>query len=136
MGMAIRQASRRSGCTPPTIRYYERIGLLAPADRTASGRRTYGGLDVTRLSFIRRCRDFGLSIAQVRTLLSASEAAGPGCATAKDVVIGHLLAMRARHAELQALEEALRAIKARCETGCSDTMTRCSIFADIGLHGQ
>ncbi len=62
--------ARQTGCTVPTIRYYEEIGLLPPGPRTEAGRRVYGDEAVRRLTFIRRCRDFGFSIEQVRELVS------------------------------------------------------------------
>ena len=137
MGMTISEAGKRSGCTPPTIRYYERIGLLPRAARTAAGRRTYGWPEVHRLSFIRRSRSFGLSIEMVRTLLAASEASGTACATAKHVVAEHLQAIKRQRDELRALEMSLRTILSRCETGCGVVGTEpCSIFEDIAAAGE
>ena len=72
MSLSIGQAADRSGCTPPTIRYYESIGLLPPTPRSDAGRRAYGPQEVARLVFIRRARDFGLGIPQVRDLLAAA----------------------------------------------------------------
>ena len=54
--------AQQAGCSVPTIRYYEEIGLLPVVPRTEGGRRVYGSATVRRLSFIRRCRDFGFSI--------------------------------------------------------------------------
>jgi len=62
--MSIGVIARQTGCTVPTIRYYE--GLLPAAARTDAGQRHYGAAAVRRLTFIRRCRDFGFSIDQVR----------------------------------------------------------------------
>ena len=61
--------AERTSTNAPTIRYYEEIGLLRPADRQAGGQRVYGDDDVKRLTFIRRCREFGFSINQVRVLV-------------------------------------------------------------------
>jgi DNA-binding transcriptional MerR regulator len=61
--------ARQTGTNAPTIRYYEDIGLLPVADRASGGQRVYGTADLTRLTFIRRCREFGFSIDQVRALI-------------------------------------------------------------------
>jgi DNA-binding transcriptional MerR regulator len=58
-GMTIGRLAAETRCTVPTIRYYEEIGLLPEADRRAGGHRVYGEGDLRRLTFIRRCRDFG-----------------------------------------------------------------------------
>lgn len=137
MAMTISEAGKRSGCSPPTIRYYESIGLLTPAERTPKGRRTYGWPDVSRLTFIRRARDFGLSINQVRELLVASGGPGGGCAPAAEIVESHLRAMRARRTELRLLESSLQAMLNRCNATCAPSgADSCSIFDDIAAHGN
>ena len=62
--------ARQTGTSAPTIRYYEEIGLLRPAGRQAGNQRIYGEADVRSLTFIRRCRDFGFSIDQIRELVA------------------------------------------------------------------
>ena len=57
--ISIGVVAKQTGCTVPTIRYYEEIGLLPQAARTESGQRNYGEATLRRLTFIRRCRDFG-----------------------------------------------------------------------------
>jgi hypothetical protein len=59
----------RTGCSIETIRYYERVGLLPPPPRSAGGHRLYGGGLVRRLNFLRRSRDLGFSIDEIRELL-------------------------------------------------------------------
>ena len=58
-GLSIGTLAERAGCNVPTIRYYEEVGLLPRPDRRAGGHRTYGHDDLRRLTFVRRCRDFG-----------------------------------------------------------------------------
>ncbi|MEC9343893.1 MAG: MerR family transcriptional regulator [Pseudomonadota bacterium] len=136
MGLSIGLAARRSGCTPPTIRYYESIGLLPEPTRSEAGRRSYQPDDVARLAFIRRARDFGMGIAQVRDLLAAAEAPATACATARPVVEEHLRDLRAKRAELKALEGVLGAILARCDEGCrTGSAASCAIFETPGLPG-
>ena len=130
--MTISEAGKRAGCSPPTIRYYESIGLLAPAERTPKGRRAYGGGDVSRLTLIRRARDFGLSIDQVRQLLGAADGPGDGCAPAAEIIEEQIKATRAKRTELRLLETTLQAMLNRCNATCAPGGADCcSIFEDI-----
>jgi MerR family transcriptional regulator, copper efflux regulator len=109
----------RSGTNAPTIRYYEEIGLLRPADRQSGGQRTYGDADVKRLTFIRRCRDFGFSIEQVRSLVALVEDRDRSCMDARDLAQAHLTAVRARLTELKALERSIAGFVANCDASCA-----------------
>ena len=134
MPFPIGRAAGKSGCTAPTIRYYESIGLLAAPIRAASGRRSYGADDVARLTFIRRARDFGLGIPEVRELLAAADAPANRCLSARPVVEAQLQTIRAKRAELKALETALCAILSRCDTLCQDGAAGpCAIFDTFTL---
>ena len=66
--------ARISGCSVPTIRYYEEVGLIPAASRRSSGHRVYYARAIQLLSFIRRCRDFGFSIEQTRVMPRAPAA--------------------------------------------------------------
>ncbi|MEO8531633.1 MAG: MerR family transcriptional regulator [Deltaproteobacteria bacterium] len=137
MAMTISEAGQKSGCTPPTIRYYESIGLVPQTDRTTSGRRSYTGPDVARLAFIRRARDFGLGIPQVRELLAAAELPTNVCAAGRPIVEEHLGDIRAKRAELKALEVALLAILRRCDDACQTTETdACGFFSEFRLPAK
>src|SRR3546814_14180805 len=80
---SIGEAARQSGVTVETIRYYERERIVPPPDRSASGRRLYDPAGIMRLRFVRRCRDLGLSIADIRTLLVFCEEGGMPAATSR-----------------------------------------------------
>src|SRR5690242_15573841 len=82
--MTIGALAARAGCTVPTVRYYEEIALLPEADRRTGGHRIYGDADLRRLTFIRRCRDFGFSIEQIRELVTLTP--DRDCAAARDLV--------------------------------------------------
>jgi len=118
MAFKIGSLARRSGTTVPTIRYYEEIGLLPRADRHAGGQRTYGDDATARLIFIRRCREFGFSIPQVRALLALMQDATRSCDETRDLAAVHLAAVRAKLADLQRLEKVIAGLVARCETAC------------------
>lgn len=115
-GIAIGELSRRTGCNIETIRYYERIGLLpAPARR---GRyRLYGAEDVARLTFVRRARELGFRLDEVRTLLRFAAGGEGACAEARDLAAAHLGDVRARITDLRAMESALAEAVQRCDAG-------------------
>lgn len=117
----------------PTVRYYEEIGLIPPAARTAGGQRTYTEQDLQRMTFIRRCRDFGFPIEQVRELVTLTEKPERDCVEARDVAKAHLDAVREKLQELQALEQSLIEFVNSCDTGCSGGPAgECSILEDLG----
>lgn len=111
---AIGELSRSSGVNIETIRYYERIKLLSPPSRTAGGRRTYDSSDLRALVFIRRSRQLGFSLEEIRTLLRLG---GPGKATCnevREVATRHLEDIRSKLRDLKKLEEVLDATVSRC----------------------
>ncbi|WP_297696892.1 helix-turn-helix domain-containing protein [Phenylobacterium sp.] len=112
----IGELSRRTGCNIETIRYYERIGLLpAPARR---GRyRSYDGEDVGRLGFVRRARELGFTLDEVRALLGLAAGGQAACAEVRNLAAGHLKDVRARIADLKRMEKALVASVRACDAG-------------------
>ena len=117
--LTIGQAARDSGCTPPTIRYYEEIGLLPDAPRTEAGQRRYDASALRRLGFIRRCRDFGFSIDQVRELVDLVDHPDRPCDEVRAVAQAHLQRLRSRIDEIRALEARLNAFVQGCAASCA-----------------
>jgi DNA-binding transcriptional MerR regulator len=107
-----------TGTTTPTIRFYEEIGLLPAASRQTSGQRRYGSEDVKRLTFIRRCREFGFSVEQVRALVSVIQDPSRSCTEVRDIAHAHLDTVRAKLAELRALERDIVRFVERCDGEC------------------
>ena len=90
-GIQIGELSRRTGCNIETIRYYERIALLPAPVRSAGRYRVYDTADVRRLAFIRRARELGFTLDEIRTLLALSENDEQGaCAEVRELAAGHL----------------------------------------------
>jgi MerR family mercuric resistance operon transcriptional regulator len=116
-GMAIGEFSRRTGRNIETIRYYERIGLLPPPDRRGRYRR-YDAADVGRLIFIRRARELGFTLDEVRALLELSVADGRNtCTEVREFAARHLAQVKAKIADLRAMELALADAVRRCDAG-------------------
>lgn len=129
--------ARQAGCTVPTIRYYEEIGLLPAVPRTEGGRRAYGTETVRRLSFIRRCRDFCFSIEQVRELMGLVDEPDRPCIEVREVAAEHLAQVRDKLAELQALERNMAAFVESCDTACAGGATvDCAILEDLASPGD
>jgi len=122
-----------TGSSIPTIRYYEEIGLIPTARRRASGHRCYGDDTVELLRFIRRCRDFGFGIEQVRELVSLSTSEDRDCFETRDIAQAQLGAVRAKLAELRELERGLTRFVKSCTEQCAGgPATRCTILQDLG----
>lgn len=131
--MMIGDAARAAGCSIPTIRYYETVRLLSEANRTAGGHRAYKRQDIERLILIRRCRDFGMSIKQVKALIEIRDRPA-SCENALDIVSHHRDQLRERIAELKALDRALTVLSARCESNCpGGTSSCCTIYDDLEM---
>jgi MerR family mercuric resistance operon transcriptional regulator len=117
-GIQIGELSRRTGCNIETIRYYERISLLPAPVRSAGRYRVYDTADVRRLAFIRRARELGFTLDEVRTLLalSANDAQG-ACVEARELAASHLAKVRVKIADLRAMERVLADAVRRCTAG-------------------
>lgn len=134
--LSIGVIAQQTGCSVPTIRYYEEIGLLPAGPRTEGGRRVYGQAAVRRLTFIRRCRDFGFSIEQVRELVGLVDEPERPCIEVREVAARHLVQLRQKLAELQALESSMAAFVCSCDTACAGgAAADCTILEDLGLPG-
>lgn len=132
--LSIGLVARRTGATVPTVRYYEDIGLLPPAARTEAGQRSYDEATIRRLVFIRRCRDFGFSIEQVRELVGLVDEPDRPCAEVRDIAAAHLAQVQQKLEELNALETSLSAFVCSCDTACSGgPAVDCTILEDLAL---
>jgi DNA-binding transcriptional MerR regulator len=112
--MNIGELSRRTGVKVVTIRYYEAIGVLPVAKRTSGNYRSYGTEHLRRLRFVRRCRDLGFSLDQVRDLLRLSAEDRPSCAEVCRMAERHRKSVEDKIADLKRLASELRRISASC----------------------
>ncbi|WP_299479780.1 MerR family transcriptional regulator [uncultured Roseibium sp.] len=118
--IAIGEASRQSGVSIETIRYYEREGIISKAGRTASGRRLYSKKAIAELRFVKRCRDLGFSIQHAIALKALTQEAGDTCQSAAEVGQKHLSEVQAKIEELRRLESALLELVGNCAEGRRD----------------
>ena len=125
--------AERTGTNAPTIRYYEEIGLLRAADRESGGQRVYAEEDVKRLTVIRRCREFGFSIEQVRSLLALLDDPERSCLEVRDLAREHLATVRGKLRELRALERSIARFVESCNSLClGGPGPDCVVLDDLG----
>ena len=116
--LSIGELSRRTGVNIETIRYYERIKMLPAPPRTSSGRRVFGPAETRSLAFIRRSRELGFTLEEIRALLALSTEDGRNtCSEVRDLAAGHLADVRAKIADLRAMARVLSDAVRRCDAG-------------------
>lgn len=128
LGLSIGAMARRTGVSVDTIRYYERLGLLADVDRTVGGHREYGRAHLERLRFIRRCRHLGLHLKQIGTMLAPKTME---CGEMRDLLGECRAEVRRRIAELRAIDRELRGLLEVCGDA---ELTACGLVE--ALHGE
>lgn len=120
----IGELARRTGCQVVTIRYYEQAGLLPEPARTAGGHRAYTVNHFRRLDFIKRGRSLGFPLAAISGLLSLVEDGDATCTDIDAVAEQHLEEVRAKIADLRAIEEKLERSLAECR---HKTRSECAV---------
>lgn len=114
MNCAIGELARRTGYAVQTVRYYEQIGLMPKPARTEGGQRRYDAALVQRLLFIRRARDLGFSVDDIRSLLDLAKQPDQPCASVDDIAETHLAAIDSKIAALKALRAEISGLLKCC----------------------
>lgn len=129
--ISIGELSKQSGVNIETIRYYERIKMLPAPPRTASGRRVYRAAERRTLAFVRRSRDLGFTLEEIRALLALGGPERAPCADVHKIANAHLTNVRAKISDLLKLETILAETVAQCSEG---TAPNCPVLdiLDIG----
>jgi MerR family transcriptional regulator, mercuric resistance operon regulatory protein len=112
--LTIGKLSRLTGVNIETIRYYERIKMLPPPPRTGSGRRIYDQSHLRILVFIRRSRELGFSLDEIRALIRLGGPAKATCREVREIAAHHLEDIRAKLSDLKKLERLLATTVAKC----------------------
>ena len=105
--MKISTVAANSGCNLETIRYYERIGLMPPPERTPKGYREYSEADVERLRFISRGRGLGFNLQEIRSLLRLAQDPDISCSEVDQLARKHLDDILVRLKDLQRMAREL-----------------------------
>ena len=115
--MKISTVAANSGCNLETIRYYERIGLMPPPERTPKGYREYSEADVERLRFISRGRGLGFSLQEIRSLLRLAQDPGISCSEVDQLARKHLDDILVRLKDLQRMAREIERTIDHCGGG-------------------
>lgn len=115
--MKISTVAANSGCNLETIRYYERIGLMPPPERTPNGYREYSEADVEQLRFISRGRGLGFSLQEIRSLLRLAQDPGISCSEVDQLARKHLDDILVRLKDLQRMAHELERTIDHCGGG-------------------
>ena len=129
--MKIGDVSAASGISERMIRHYEKIGIVPPAARRDSGYRDYDEREVRTLQFIRRARDLGFSIEEIRQLLGLWQDRGRASADVKALALSRADELRRKERELRDMRRALEHLAASCH---GDDRPDCPILG--GLEGD
>jgi DNA-binding transcriptional MerR regulator len=114
MGLSIGKVARAAGMSVDAVRFYEREGLIPPVRRTESGYRDYGPETVPRLLFIRRAKETGFSLEEIRELLELRTEAGSPCTPVLLLAQEKLALVREKIRDLRRMEAALEGLVADC----------------------
>ncbi len=109
--------SKRTGCNIETVRYYERVGLMPDPVRSEGGHRLYSEEHVRRLRFIRRCRELGFTIDEIRALLGLVDRQDYTCGEVRDISIEHVNDIRRKIKDLRRLERTMAGMIKECDGG-------------------
>ena len=126
--LTIGRLAAEAGVNLETIRYYERINLLPAPPRTAGNQRIYDPTHRQRLLFIRRARELGFSLDEIRELLRLVDERDQPCAEARAVAAAHLDDVRAKIADLKRMERVLKDVVAQCADG---TLPECPLIETL-----
>ncbi|MEJ2644382.1 MAG: heavy metal-responsive transcriptional regulator [Gammaproteobacteria bacterium] len=127
--MTIGRLAREVGVAAGTLRYYERLGLITPAQRTASGYRVYGDDAARRLRFIRRAQALGFSLEEIAELLALSDNPRASAGKVKRLTQKKVDDIQARIRDLQRMQQGLESLAERC-SGHGHT-AECPILAAL-----
>ncbi len=126
----IGEAAKLTGINIETIRYYEREGIVPRPVRTASGRRQFDNQEIATLRFVKRCRDLGFPIVDIRALLALSQGENSVCEQVKEISQTHLGSVRAKIKDLRRLEHALKDLIESCDNNLDECPALRRLFDD------
>lgn len=133
MIFSIGDLSHKTGVKVPTIRYYEEIGLLAPAERSAGNQRRYDAAGLERLRFIKHARALGFGTGEILSLIDLQRHPDRSCRSAMEIAVSQLASVRGKIAQLRSLEQEL----SRVADGCEGTgpARHCHVLRSLSARG-
>jgi Cu(I)-responsive transcriptional regulator len=131
--LRIGEAAERSGMPPKTIRYYEDIGLIGPADRLENSYRTYDENDVRKLRFVHQARGLGFSLKDVAALLQLYSDRDHASQEVKRLALRHVAELDAKIDQMKGIRKALADLADRCH---GDDRPECPILDELANEGE
>ena len=129
--MRISELARRAGMSAHTVRYYEKVGLLTPSQRTESNYRVYNKDDVITAEFIKRSKECGFSLAETASLLAIkNDKSQHVCAEAKQITQTKIVEIAAQIEKLKKMQNTLTELEAFC-CGGQESAVFCSIISSL-----
>ena len=113
--MRIGELAAQAAVTVKTVRFYERVGVLPEPARRPSGYRDYDAAALMRLRFVKAAQAAGLTLAEIRQIITVRARIGPPCRQVADLLEARVDALDRRIAELSALREDIRRLRARAD---------------------
>lgn len=134
--MTIGQLAKQAGVNVQTVRFYERQGLIAPPQRTASGYRQYTSDTLRRLHFIRHAQDIGFTLREIDELLALRLDADTSCSDIQERAFAKIEEIEHRIARMEQMKQALLALAEQC--GAEKAVSDCPILdaLDAQTNGQ
>ncbi|PCJ39465.1 MAG: MerR family transcriptional regulator [Moraxellaceae bacterium] len=123
----IGQLAKKANCKVETVHYYEKSGLMPEPPRTEGGHRIYALPHIKRLSFIRRCRELGFSIEQIKELLKFIDEPGHCCGEVKSMAVLHSRDIQQKIEDLKRLQTGLNEMVRHCKDA-GDSIDECPII--------
>ena len=130
---SIGHLAKETGCKIPTIRYYEKIGLLPEPERSLSNTRLYRSSHLKRVAFLQHCRELGFTQDQIRELLGLTGHTDLSCEAITEIAITHLDDINVRISRLTSLKAELENMIASCSGG---TIGECRIVETLADHSH
>jgi MerR family gold-responsive transcriptional activator of gol and ges genes len=129
----IGQAASASGVSAKMIRHYEAIGITPKALRSDSGYRLYTANDVHTLQFVRRARNLGFSMVEIKKLVGLWRNKSRASADVKAMANQHVKELEAKIVELQEMRDALKNLARKCH---GDDRPECPIIDELAQCGH
>ncbi len=123
----IGELAKKAGCKVETVHYYEKIGLMPEPPRSNGGHRIYNIIHMKRLNYIRRSRELGFSIEQIRSLLKFIDEPDHSCGEIKSIALLQAHEIKQKINDLEKLNEALNKMISSCK-GNNMSIDNCPIF--------
>lgn len=122
------EVARQLGLNPQTLYFYERIGLIPPPQRTEAGYRLFSPRDLERLEFITRAKTLGLSLEEIKDILTLKDGGSLTCRTVYDRLSQKVQEIEDSIRQLQALREELIPLVKHCSENLQDLDRECTVL--------